>query len=123
MKSILQIATVREGFSGYRLRIAPYGKLKWQKYTEISMYALQGEINSSTIRLEGVLKEKPVSILVDSSSSHNFIQIDIAKNVKLEISPIAAFNVVTGSGTKLECNKIYRQAKLRIEGLPLQVDL
>ncbi|KAL4367674.1 hypothetical protein GQ457_05G014770 [Hibiscus cannabinus] len=40
---------------------------------EISMNALTGNTWYSTLRIQGVVKGKPVNILIDSGSTHNFI--------------------------------------------------
>lgn len=46
--------------------------------TEISLHAFEGHINSNTIRLNGLISNKYVSVLVDTSSTHNFMQKEVA---------------------------------------------
>lgn len=91
--------------------------------TEISIHALKGQVNDRTIRLGGIVNNKSVSILVDSGSTHNFIQIEVAHALKLDISPIKPFNVITASGDKLKCEKVCKKAGLKIDDLKLEVEL
>lgn len=41
--------------------------------SSISMHAFEEHLNPTTIRLTGFVKSQAVSILVDSSSTHNFM--------------------------------------------------
>lgn len=67
------------------------------KISKISLYALNGHSNPQTIRLVGLINVQKISVLIDSGSSHNFVQIDIARRLKLLTSPISEFIVATGS--------------------------
>lgn len=67
------------------------------KISKISLYALNGHPNPQTIRLVGLINGQKISVLIDSGSSHNFVQIDIARRLKLLTSPISEFIVATGS--------------------------
>ena len=44
-----------------------------QEDVEITLYALSGTPTSGTIRVMGRIKQKSFVILIDSSSTHNFI--------------------------------------------------
>lgn len=40
---------------------------------EISMRALNGAVNHTTLRVKGMVKKKPLTILIDSGSTHSFL--------------------------------------------------
>lgn len=48
---------------------------------EISINALYGSNSINTIRLQGVLRGKKISILVDSGSTHSFIDLRMIKQM------------------------------------------
>lgn len=56
--------------------------------TEISFHAFEGHINSHTIRLNEYIKCQFVSFLVDTGSTHNFMQVEVASALKLVIHVI-----------------------------------
>lgn len=74
----------------------------------ISMHVFEGEVSPSTIRIEGYIKSQSVSILVDSSSTHNFMHSGVAKHLQLTIYAITPFQVATSGGEKLTCDKVCR---------------
>lgn len=40
---------------------------------EISVHALSGNVTPNTIKLKGLLKKRKLSVLVDSGSTHSFL--------------------------------------------------
>lgn len=48
---------------------------------EISMHALTGNIIHHTIRIQGMIKKKAITILIDSGSTHNFLDSGIANRL------------------------------------------
>lgn len=45
------------------------------------MHALEGGINPKIIRMWGWIANTPISVSVDSSSMHNFIQTFVAQHI------------------------------------------
>lgn len=91
--------------------------------TEISLHAFEGYINSSTIRVEGFVKCQAISVLIDSGSSHNFMQVDVAIALKLTVCLIVPFYVSTGSGEKLVCNKVCRDVLIKVQDVEVKMDI
>ena len=46
----------------------------------IYCHALDGINTPQTLNIEGYIKKKKVTMLIDSSSTHNFIHFKVAKN-------------------------------------------
>lgn len=61
--------------------------------------------------------------MIDSSSSNNFIQIEVAELLKFNISPTTLFQVTIDSGTKPSCDRICKKIELIINGTCLFIDL
>lgn len=70
----------------------------------ISLHAIMGSRSSSTIKIQGWLKNKPISVLVDSGSTHNFIAQSLVKQLRLPVTPCSEFKVQVANGEKLSCS-------------------
>lgn len=79
--------------------------------TEINYRAFERHICSNTIILEGFVKCQSINVLIDIGSTHNFIQEDVAFILRLAIHLIQPFQVSTGSGEKLTCDKLCKEWK------------
>lgn len=55
-------------------------------------------------------------MLVQNGSTHNFMQEEIAKLLKLTIHVIMPFKVSTGSGEKLVCSKVCKGVDIKFQG-------
>ncbi|KAL4273003.1 hypothetical protein GQ457_13G020660 [Hibiscus cannabinus] len=69
------------------------------------------------MKLKGILNNKEVLILVDSGSTHNFVDKDIVKDLKLPVQFIPPFGVQIGNGDVIRCNRICRDIELQLPGL------
>jgi hypothetical protein len=62
-------------------------------------------------------------VLVDSGSTHNFIQNRVTKQLALQGSSTHEFQVLVGNGETLECSSLCQQVELRLGTHPFLVDL
>ena len=60
---------------------------------------------TDTFRLYGVINHTRVTILVDSGSTHNFVQPRIAKFLGLPMEDTTSLQVMVGNGSVLECKQ------------------
>lgn len=74
------------------------------------------------MRVRGLLKSKPVSILVDTGSTHNFVSPRLAKALQ-KGDAITPFDVMVGNGERLRCESQYDGAILSIQGRKFTADL
>ena len=58
---------------------------------EISLHAMEGRSRPQTLRVQGHLQNSPVSVLIDSGSTHNFVQAQVAKFLGLAMTPTTEF--------------------------------
>ena len=64
-----------------------------------------------------------VSILIDSGSTHNFIQDRVAKLLGLPHNQVQSFQVLVGNGEELKCESICEQVQLSLGDHQVMVDL
>lgn len=82
--------------------------------TEISLQAFSGAFNPQTIRLTRWVQSKPLSVLIDSGSTQNFIQELVVTRLGFAVKSLPAFKVFIGSGEYLVCKEVCRQVALSI---------
>ena len=90
---------------------------------EVSMHALAGQFNPRTIRVKGRIDNHYVNVLVDSGSTHNFMQERIANQMGLPIIPSKQFKVFIGNGDFLICDSKCVAVQLCIQGHKFVMDL
>jgi predicted aspartyl protease len=74
-----------------------------------------GHTIPQTLRVMGHIQQSPVVVLVDSGSTHNFIQDRVAKKLNLPTEPAAhEFKVLVGNGEELNCSLMCSQVKLQL---------
>lgn len=71
---------------------------------QISLHAMLGHTSPKTLRLSGTIRNHNITILIDSSSTHNFIQERIVHFLNLPISNSNQFQVIIGNGDTLSCH-------------------
>lgn len=90
---------------------------------EIIMHALSGSFNPRTIRLAGSIDEQQLSILINSGSTHNFVQRSVACRLGIPVQTLPEFRVFIGSGDFLTCREVCSQVPVRIEETKVIQDL
>lgn len=72
----------------------------------ISVSALSGSHNFQTMRVTGFYKNKPLHILIDSGSTHNFLDLNLAHKLGLAIKGIASQADTVADGNHLACQNV-----------------
>ena len=76
----------------------------------IACHALARIRTPQTLKIEGYIKKKKVTMLIDSSSTHNFIHYKLAKVLNWFIYPAPEFQVIIVDGGAInysrKCHKI-----------------
>ena len=68
----------------------------------ISLHALVGNKGHQTIRMVGKIKNQPVIILLDSGSSHNFLNQKVAKNLNCIVQTIKGVQITVANDESLQ---------------------
>lgn len=64
-----------------------------------------------------------LSVLIDSSSTHNFIQASMVSRLGYVVEALPAFQVFIGSGEYLVCKEVCRQVGITIQNTMVTEDL
>lgn len=81
---------------------------------KISLNALTGHQNTSTIRLKGVVNGRQVNILLDSGSTHSFMDSGMFKTLSLTPQSVAPLLVTIADGTLVLVKTICKQVPCTI---------
>ena len=92
-------------------------------HPHISLHALAGVPASDTFRLYGLINSARVTILVDSSSTHNFVQPRVAKFLSLPVKETTTLRVMVGNGSVLQCHQLCSDTQVLMQGHTFTVTL
>lgn len=81
----------------------------------ISLYAMAGVLATNTFRLYGSINNTHVIILINSGSTHNFIQPRIAKFLNLPFEDTIPLRVMVGNDSVMDCKQLCAATKLIVQ--------
>jgi hypothetical protein len=90
---------------------------------QISLHALMSHSIPQTLRVMGQINKKPVGVLIDSESTHNFVQDRMVKQLGLLTQQGHPFNVLVGNGEQLGCTSFCPNIHLTMGSQEFVVDL
>ncbi|XP_040998183.1 uncharacterized protein K02A2.6-like [Juglans microcarpa x Juglans regia] len=90
---------------------------------ELSLNAMSGVQRPTSMRVMAWIGKFEVTLLVDSGSTHNFINSNIVTKVGLKSSTIEPFDVKVANGDKLRCEGLVKEVKMNVQGLRIVADL
>jgi hypothetical protein len=80
----------------------------------ISCHALVNISTPQTLKIEGYIKKKKVTMLIDSGSTHNFINYKLAKFLNCFVFPTPEFQVMIADGGIINCSGKCHSIKLNM---------
>jgi hypothetical protein len=80
----------------------------------ISLNALTDFSSRQALKLIGYIKNRKVTILVDSGITHNFIHCHISQEVNCYICVINNFQIMIANGGSMKCGGRYENVRLQI---------
>ncbi|KAI8559421.1 hypothetical protein RHMOL_Rhmol04G0172600 [Rhododendron molle] len=81
---------------------------------QISVHALSGVQSYRTMRVKGFINEVDVSILIDSGSTHNFLDPGVAKKTSVRVLPTNPLTVVVADGTKISSKAMVKDLQWNV---------
>jgi len=88
----------------------------------ISLQALQGVSSYQTMRVKGSVGSQAVHILIDTGSTHNFLDAITAKRLRCELLRIPPLVVAVADGARLQCQVVCKGLQLSIGELEYITD-
>ncbi|KAK8938871.1 hypothetical protein KSP39_PZI011490 [Platanthera zijinensis] len=84
---------------------------------QVSFNALTGLTHFHTMRVIASYRGKPISILIDSGSTHNFIDVHAAARLQCKLTPIPMFNVAIANGRTLASSQKVEEFQWCMQGV------
>lgn len=104
---------------------SPDGRLEHQEeevIPEISFHAIAGTKHPQTMRLQERFKGKEVTVLVDSGSTHNFVDQPLVKKWGLKVTQDHTFQLMVATKEKIDCMRRCLALPLDIQGYQMKAD-
>jgi hypothetical protein len=89
----------------------------------ISLHAIAGCNGPKTMRIKAVIGKRTLVILIDSGSTHNFVDQKIAHSLQLAVKPVEEFVVKVANGERLRCRERYENVLITIQGFQFSTTL
>ncbi|XP_027351487.1 uncharacterized protein LOC113862611 [Abrus precatorius] len=89
----------------------------------ISVNALTGVTSYRTMRVTGQFKKKPLHILIDSGSTHNFLDIHMAKKLGCKIDSMDPLHVTVADGTRVQINSMVKKFSWLLQNASFRSDI
>ena len=72
---------------------------------QISVHAISGmgTVGYKTMRVTVFIRKRPLHILIDSGSTHNFLDVNVAKKLGCKLEEIGPMKVDVANGSSLSC--------------------
>ena len=90
---------------------------------KISLATMTGISQPQTLKLKGHIKNENVTVLVDTGSTHNFLDIRVARKLKLFVHPVLDMKVMVADGKKIKKVRKSHKVKLQIQDFKLESEL
>eukprot|EP00253_Pinus_taeda_P035006 PITA_35006 len=89
----------------------------------ISLHALAGISSPQNLKIRGFIKHRPVVVLIDSGSTHNFIHEKVAEAMHCFVQAISNFQVQITDGGTMKCEGHCENVKLQMGDYQLKTHL
>lgn len=83
---------------------------------EISFHAIAGANHPQTLQVIGTLRNKPITVLIDSGSFHNFIDQNVVTHFGLPIEKGKQLQVMVANKDRIKCSGQCKALAMNIQG-------
>ena len=89
----------------------------------ITLYALSGTPTSGTIRVRGKVKHKSMVILIDSGSTHNFVDTSPFSQFHIPVDSAQILEVKVANGEVLRTQSLCKDVLIELQGHQFRAQL
>ncbi|PHT84185.1 hypothetical protein T459_12628 [Capsicum annuum] len=89
----------------------------------VSVRTMNGIHDFRTIRVTASVKEKVVHLLIDTESTHYFLDLNTARRFGCMLTTISPFEMFVADGKKLQSNYFYRKLAWKMQGMTFDSDM
>ena len=90
---------------------------------EISLHALRGMVTSKIIKVERRVSDSSLMILIDSGSTHSFLDEKVAKKLRCHLTGTQPLSVTVANGQKVLCKSACVGFCWQMQGESFEADL
>ena len=90
---------------------------------QISINALEGTSGFQTLRVTSKVEKSPLFIMIDSGSTHNFINTQVAKKLSCTLTPIRPLTVEAANGGQMTCTHVCKNFLWKMQGVKFFTDV
>ncbi|KAG7996275.1 hypothetical protein I3843_01G150700 [Carya illinoinensis] len=90
---------------------------------ELSLNAISSVPRPTSMKVMAWVGKFEVTLLVDSGSTHNFINANIVTKIGLKPCAIEPFEVKVANGNKLRCEALVKEVKMNVQGVRIVANL
>ena len=80
---------------------------------------MEGISSPKTLRMLGLVSRKRVTMLLDTKSTHNFVDPRVVQRTGIPVSPKQVFNVTVAGGDKLKSEGLYKAVKIKCQRMDI----
>ncbi|XP_049345420.1 uncharacterized protein LOC125809928 [Solanum verrucosum] len=91
--------------------------------THVSVHAMNGSHDFRTMRVTMSVKGKVVHVLIDTCSTHNFLDLNTAKKLGCVMIAISPFAVSVADGKKIQSNYVCKKLAWKMQGVSFDSDM
>ncbi|KAK4413521.1 hypothetical protein Salat_2764700 [Sesamum alatum] len=89
----------------------------------VSMHAMTGLHDYRTMRVTGNVRDKPVHILIDTGSTHNFLDLETAKRLGCKLEDTEPFPVAVANRNKMYSSFACKSFGWKMQGVSFTTDM
>ncbi|XP_070038889.1 uncharacterized protein [Nicotiana tomentosiformis] len=86
------------------------------EFMTISLQAFTGVTGYQAIRVTGYHEKRPLQVLIDTGSIHNFIDLEVAKRLGCKASPIVEQSISVADGRKVQTTSVCKNMQWLLQG-------
>ncbi|KAJ0491928.1 putative nucleotidyltransferase, Ribonuclease H [Helianthus annuus] len=90
---------------------------------QLSVYAMTGVSSYSTMRVVGTIGTRQIQILIDSGSTHNFVNSKLALRMNCFTKGVPEMKVLVANGKELDCNQLCPDFQWLMQGVWFKTDV
>lgn len=90
---------------------------------EISLHALMGAQNSKLMRIKGKVGNQAIVVLIDSSSTHNFLNPSVARKGNISVHGKERVKVKVPNGEEISSEVSCPKLKFKLQGVELMTEV
>ncbi|KAM0053973.1 putative nucleotidyltransferase, Ribonuclease H [Helianthus debilis subsp. tardiflorus] len=90
---------------------------------QISVYAMTGVTSFSTMRVVGTIGTRQIHILIDSGSTHNFVNANLASKIQCHTKEVPLMKVLVANGKEIDCHQLCPDFQWLMQGTWFKTDV